>query len=69
MLVVLVTFPEILDTGVVCDSPFTKPEPVGAVQEYKVPDGTIPSWISFGVTAKGAPEQADVLSECMLASG
>ena len=64
-----VKFPVIADTGVVCDTPFIKPAPVGASHLYKVPEGTSPSCISFGETENGVPEQTDVLIELIAATG
>jgi hypothetical protein len=67
--VILVRFPDITDTGVVCDKPFANPEPVGASHLYKVPEGTSPSCVSFGETEKGEPEHTDVLREFIVAIG
>jgi hypothetical protein len=54
--VVFVNVPVMLLTALDCDNPPVKPTPVGVVQVYKVPAGTIPLLPLVGLTVKPTPE-------------
>lgn len=67
--VVLVRFPAMLATGVVCETPLLNPLPVGVVHVYKVPAGTLPLVTSEGITANDSPEHTVVLMPEITAEG
>lgn len=69
VLVVLISVPVTDATGVICDTPPTKPVPVGIDQVYSVPAGITPLVPSAGKTVNVIPLQVTVVIGVTIAVG